>query len=375
MKVARIEVFAVDIPFRVKFSHSLKERTSSESIIVRLTLDSGHVGYGEGLPREYVTGETVESAARTIHSLIAPYLYPQNFPDSGMALSCLGGLGEHIAGCSGAAQCAVELAFLDALGKGCGKSVADLFGGPKRDKVFYTGVVSGGSVSSVVKYGMIYKILGFRYIKVKVGGGEDIRKLMILRRILGDRVDIRVDANCAWRLEEARKMIAEMRAIGVKAVEQPLAAGDFDGMALLTRDSGIDIVADESLVTVSDAIRLAESKACSIFNIRISKCGGLFNSFKIKEIANKHGIKCQLGCQVGETSILSSAGRMLALLWPDVKYLEGSYGKYLLRDDIAQNSIHFGLLGTGKKLSGSGWGLDISNAAFSKGWIRPVSCP
>jgi len=193
-----------------------------------------------------------------------------------------------------------------------------------------------------------------------------MRRLRLLRQIVGNGVDIRVDANCAWTLAEARKMIEQMRFLGVSAVEQPLPAADIEGLKKLTHDAGVNISADESLATVADAQFLAREKACSMFNIRISKCGGLFSSMRIADIARRNGIKCQLGCQVGETSILSAAGRHLALLWGDVEYVEGSYGTLLLKRDVAGRPVIFGLRGKGLPIEGPGLGIDVSEQLFKR---------
>lgn len=366
MRVTAVEVFPVDIPFRVKFSHSLKERTSSESIIVKVTLDSGQTGYGEGLPREYVTGETVASAVEVIRSKVMPLLLSREFSSAQDIVQFVSHLSHQVSACAGAAQCAVELACLDAAGKAAGVSVSEFIGGRKRHKVYYTGVIGAGPVTKVIKYGFLYRFGGFKYVKLKVGGPNDIDKLKALRQIVGYGVDIRVDANCAWTVDEAVKMIAQMRRLGVRTVEQPLPAADIEGLKKLTRDTGVTISVDESLSTVADAQLLIREKACSMFNIRISKCGGIFASQRLYETARRNGIKCQLGCQVGETSILSAAGRHLALLWDDVEYVEGSYGTLLLRQDIACKKVMFGLRGAGGPITGPGLGIHDIHTGFFK---------
>jgi len=366
VRVTAVEVFPIDIPFRVKFSHSLKERVSSESIIVRVTLDSGHTGYGEGLPREYVTGETVASAAEVICSKVMPVLLSRAFSSPQDIVQFVSHLSHQVPACAGAAQCAVELACLDAAGNAAGVSVSEFIGGRKREKVYYTGVIGAGSVAKVIKYGLIYRLGGFKFVKLKVGRPDDIERIKALRQVVGYGVDIRVDANCAWTLAEAQRVIAQMRQLGVKAVEQPLPAADIEGLKKLTRETGVIISVDESLATVADAQLLAREHACSMFNIRISKCGGLFNSLRIYDIARRNGIKCQLGCQVGETSILSAAGRHLALLWDDVEYVEGSFGTLLLRQDIVRKKVMFGYRGAGRTIPGPGLGIQSIDATLVK---------
>ena len=103
----------------------------------------------------------------------------------------------------------------------------------------------------------------------------------------------------------------------------------------------IPVIADESLCNEEDARRLIDLKACQIFNIRLSKCGGLGTATRIRRMAEKAGILCQLGCHVGETSILSAAGRHFALTVPHLSYVEGSFSPYLLVRDVVAQPVVF----------------------------------
>jgi muconate cycloisomerase len=111
---------------------------------------------------------------------------------------------------------------------------------------------------------------------------------------------------------------------------------------MLRRYVQVPIMADESLVTIEDAMRLIETNAVDYFNIRISKCGGIARSLKIASLAQKAGIRIQVGSQVGETAILSAAGRHLAAALRKVDFVEGSYGTMLLAEDVTPDPIRFG---------------------------------
>ena len=151
-------------------------------------------------------------------------------------------------------------------------------------------------------------------MKIKVGDDleRDLRSLELLRRVLGQDVDLRVDANCAWTPAEAVEAIERMGVHRIAAVEQPVAGEDVDGLRSVSDAVSVPVIADESLRTVEEARRLAETKACGAFNIRVSKCGGLLDSMRIARIADEAGIFCVVGAQVGESGILSAAGRHAA---------------------------------------------------------------
>ena len=137
-------------------------------------------------------------------------------------------------------------------------------------------------------------------------------------------------------------------------------------MAFVKSNSTIPVMADESIVTLDDAKRLIDQNACDYFNLRISKCGGIYNTLAIVELSKQMGIKIQLGCLVGETAILSAAGRHLAAHLSEVKFVEGSYSTHLLVDDIAQEEIKFGNKGEAPVFSGEGLGVNIKEDLLTK---------
>ena len=99
------------------------------------------------------------------------------------------------------------------------------------------------------------------------------------------------------------------------------------------------VIVDESLCSLDDAHRLAAARACNGFNIRVSKCGGLLHSFQVARVARDHGLVCMVGAQVGESGILSAAGRHLAAAIPDVMFVEGSAGRLLLKEDLTMENV------------------------------------
>ena len=135
------------------------------------------------------------------------------------------------------------------------------------------------------------------------------------------------------------------------AVEQPLPRGPAEDLARLRRATSVPLMADESLVTLADADALIAAEAVDYFNVRVSKCGGLSRSLSIARRAAAAGIGLQVGSQVGETAILSAAGRHLAAHLPEVAFVEGSYGTLLLTEDVSVESVRFGHRGRAPVLS------------------------
>ena len=125
-------------------------------------------------------------------------------------------------------------------------------------------------------------------------------------------------------------------------------------------------MADESLVTLEQARKLIELKACDYFNIRLSKCGGIAGSLAIAKLAQDAGIKIQVGAQVGETGILSAAGRTFAAHLPALVSAEGSFGTWLLAEDVTFENVAFGLGGRAPLLKTRGLSVTVKEDALER---------
>jgi muconate cycloisomerase len=331
--------------------HYLAERTHSENLVVKVVTDSGVVGFGEGIARQYVTGEVMESSLRFLQDHLIPRLngfHPSGPPDLLEVLAEL--LSEDNRAQAPAACCALELAILDAAGKTCGQSVAQMLGGADQPLI-YSAVIPMMSPPSFHRLLHLIRDMEMSFVKMKVGNKRDTEVLSLAREILGHKVDIRVDANGAWSSEEAEERIAAMM------------------LKRLAEQIEIPIIADESLCLERDAKKLASLDACQVFNLRLSKCGGILAANRLYEIGRKKAIAAQLGCQVGETGILSAAGRQLASSRKLI-YLEGSYSGYLLRDDIVSEPVEFGPGGVGQPLAGHGLGVNVNEQTLQHLAVR-----
>jgi muconate cycloisomerase len=137
-------------------------------------------------------------------------------------------------------------------------------------------------------------------------------------------------------------------------------------LAQVRRRVGVPIMLDESLCGMVDARRADEMGACDLFNLRLSKCGGYIPSLRLAQFARQQGLGYQLGCQVGETAILSAAGRHFASSVRDIRYVEGSYDRHLVREALGTQDITFGWGGWAPALAGMGLGVAIDPAALER---------
>ncbi len=360
MKIKKVDIWHLNCRFRYPFKHKLAIHTGSDNLVVRLTTDQGICGYGEGIPRDFVTGESLSVSLAFLHEHLGPAMLRFPAISSANLLPSLSVLQDKfVTATSPGAFCALETALLDAAGRTWNQPLAKLLGSRMAGSVTYSAVLPLAAGPQLSQFLQLVKTQGMGSVKLKVGEDNDLDTLAQARKELGEEVDLRVDANAAWTAAEAIDRIQEMEPFRLSAIEQPVAKNDFEGLRQVREAVNIPIMADESLCTIEDARRLIDLKACQLFNLRLSKVGGLINARRIKETADAAGIRCQLGCHVGETSILAAAGRHFALTQGPLAYLEGSFAPYLLSRDPVEEQVAFGQGGVGLPLPGSGLGIGV----------------
>ena len=361
MKLVAATLYALRIPFVESFSHSATERRWCDSVVVRVRDEAGTEGFGEGAPRSYVTGETVETMLDHLAGELWPLVAGREVPpveglESLAAFVPETGLAGAIA--PHATRAALELAVLDCALRRSGHGLATLLP-PRRRCVTYSGVITAGPIARAVQHARQMRAIGLRDIKLKVGFDDDVARVTAVRDALGPAASLRLDANGAWSFERAVEVLNAVGSLAIAAVEQPLTRGPVQDLARLRRATPIRVMVDESLVTLPDAETLIAAGAADLFNVRISKCGGLARSLAIASKALAAGLGVQVGSQVGETAILSAAGRHLAAALPAVAFVEGSYGTLLLAEDVSVETLRFGHRGEAPLLSGPGLGIRV----------------
>jgi len=209
---------------------------------------------------------------------------------------------------------------------------------------------------------------GFSQVKVKVGidGYDDIHRLKTIRARGGSKMDLRIDANEAWTPAQAIDRIAELEPFRITSAEQPVPHADVAGLKGVRAKVSTPIMLDESLCSYSDGEKAIEGGWCDAFNIRLSKCGGFIPSLRLAQLAKKRGLFCQMGCQVGESAILSAAGRNFACSVGGLRYLEGSYDKHLVREALGTTDLTFGWGGWAPAFIASGLSMTVDADSLAR---------
>lgn len=353
MQIEDLRISRLEIPFKVKFRHASAERSRMQSIWVEARRN-GLTGVGEGCPREYVTGESFDSAEEFFRNTRDRVIADVHSIDDLRAWQSA-----HTSeiDTNPSAWCAIELALLDLFARDQQVTVESLLGLPHlRDMFFYSAVLGDGTFRSFLKTALKYRAFGFTSFKVKLSGNLAVdRKKLETLRILGLKSDrIRVDANNLWKdHDDVNEYLTALGRIG--AVEEPVAAGDYDGMRRIAKETGTSIILDESMLRMEQLREITEDPQHWIINIRVSKMGGLLRSLELAKQARSRSIRIIVGAQVGETSVLTRAALLVAQAAGEALYAqEGAFGTRLLSEDVCASPVMFGF---GGRLKPSTFGL------------------
>jgi len=386
-RLVQLTLYSLRLPFRRPFAHAAASRDGAETLILAALLADGTIGFGEAIPRGYVTGETLSSVIETIQTFFAPRLSglePKRYADVmdfADQLPCLHLQGKNI----NCARGAVELALLDAYGRFFGESVTEIIpwlgfgafaqaGSVQPPPV--SGVLGTGSRNQIVWQSRLMRWYGLRDFKIKLGDDRDEEMLRwiescLSRDISQEDISIRADANGAWDIDTALGRCERLAFLHARCMEEPLHRNDKSHWRTLADLSEVPLMADDSLLTLSDARYLAENDLVDYFNIRIGKNGGLIPSIRLAEYASKSAKQYQLGAMVGESGILTAAGIQFLQMVPDVRFTEIGYSTFLLQRDLVRPSVRFRWGGKLPVLNGSGLGVEVQPATVSKFLTAP----
>lgn len=312
----KIQYWSFNLKFRHPFTISKGTKTHQPTLIVELE-HFGIKGYGEApsiayynIPVEKMIADLetkktfVEKFAFTEPERYWHYLH-HLFPQNPFLV------------------CALDIAAWDIYGKMKGKKLYELWNGDTRKNPVCDYTIGIDTVDKMVAK---MKEMPWPIYKIKVGTADDIAIVKALR----DNTDavLRVDANAAWDLDTALKLIPQLEKLGVELVEQPLAKDDWEGMKTLYQESSLPLYADESCVFEQDV-----EKCPGHFhgiNIKLTKCSGITPARRMIGRAKELGMKVMIGC-MNESTVGSSA---IAHLLPFIDQVDMD-GPLLLEEDVA----------------------------------------
>lgn len=296
MKISRIEIYPVTIPYRQ--SGREKEGTRKAGhVILKVFTDDGVIGLGEAATG---AGTTVSMQARQIAE-IENYFSPRLIGQDPFALENIlmrfemkSTVAKHRL--SPTAVGAIFDALYDIMGKAANVPVYNLLGGAVRKTFGLTRTVYRAAPAQMAEEAVKLKELGYKMITVQVGENPevDLQRVAYVRKAVGDH-PIEIEAAGAYTADVAIRTLKRMEEYGIESVEQPCAAGDLDGMAEVARAIDTPVIVDDGAITLNDVMEIIKRRAADIICLKPAKSGGLYISKKMAAVAEAGAIPCSAG--------------------------------------------------------------------------------
>ena len=290
MKITEVRLGLISVPLRVPFKTALRSVSSVEDVIVEIHTDTGAVGYGEAPPTGVITGDTTGAIIGAIRDHIAKTIIGRDVDDFEDLMIALNACIQK----NTSAKAAVDMALWDLYGQLYKIPVYKLMGGAKKSIVTDI-TISVNDPEEMVRDALNAIERGYDCLKVKVGKEpeKDIARLSAIRGAVPKETCIRIDANQGWTPKEAVRILNGMQEKGLdlEFVEQPVKAHDFEGLKYVTERSYVPVLADESVFSPQDALTIMQMGAADLVNIKLMKCGGLYNALKIASAAEVYGVE------------------------------------------------------------------------------------
>jgi L-alanine-DL-glutamate epimerase-like enolase superfamily enzyme len=324
MRIERVEAWVVAMRLDEPYTIAYETIEHAHNVFVRVVTNRRLVGYGCAAPDEQVTGETAQSALAAVRDVADPVLRGRDALRQTRRMEQL----REALPAAPSVRAALDMALYDLLGKTAGLPLWKLLGG-YRDRIRTSITIGILPPEATVARALAWKAQGFRSLKLKGGldAGEDVARVLAVRAAVGPELELRFDANQGYTVEESLAFVEGARAAKLEIIEQPTPKGEPDLLGRVTQAAHSPIMADESLMTLRDAFRLARRNLADMVNVKLMKVGGIAEALQIDAVARSAGLEVMVGC-MDESALAISAGLHFALARPNVHYadLDGHIG-------------------------------------------------
>ena len=328
MRISQVEAWSVSMPLAEPYTIAYETVQTTTNVFLRLETNGNVAGFGCAAPDEHVTGETPESVLRSLIDAVEPSIKGSDPLRPTMLIERL----KSQLRTQPSVLAAVDMALFDILGKTGNLPVWKLLGG-FRDRLRTSITIGILNEKETVECARACVEQGFKCLKLKGGIDvlSDIERVLKVRDVVGDRIELRFDANQGFSMEETLMFVEQTRRARLELIEQPTPRGKPDLLKRVTSGVPIPVMADESLMTLRDAFRIAHRGLADMVNVKLMKVGGISEALQINSVARSAGLEVMVGC-MDEAALAIAAGLHFALARPNVAYadLDGHLG--LIRD-------------------------------------------
>jgi O-succinylbenzoate synthase len=347
MRIASVEVVPYALPFREPYVTARGRLDCREMVLLRLRSEEGLVGLGEAVPLSLRGGAPL--------ALVVDELERLGKRDSLDEATLRG----NAIALSPPARCAALTALLDLRGR---RAAAERGASPSPSPpVRCNATLVAGEPAAVAADAEHWAADGFTSFKLKLGAGDDVGQARAVREAIGPQARIRVDANGAWDMETAKRVLAELEPLDVELAEQPVST--LEDSAEVAASTSIPIAADEGIASRADAERAVAAGACALTGVKLSKVGGPEAAIEIAEILPSY-LSSALDGPVGIAAAAQVAQTLREAADPgDPGLAHGLATQRLFASTIAsaECELHDGML---HPPPGPGLGVEIDEAAL-----------
>jgi L-alanine-DL-glutamate epimerase-like enolase superfamily enzyme len=318
MKIAHIEAWPVPMTLAEPYTIAYETLSATTNVFLRLETSAGIIGYGCAAPDLEVTGETPAGVMDACSNVIVPAFQGS---DPLRPLMLMERIRPRLKA-QPAAMAMADMALFDILGKAAGLPLYKLLGG-FRDRMRTSITIGILPVRETVAKAIERTGQGFRALKIK-GGTDvdaDIERLIKVREAVGKKIELRFDANQGYSEDEVLQFVAAVRPARLELIEQPTPRAQDGLLGRVTQQVSLPIMADESLMNLKDAFRLAKKGLVDMINIKLMKVGGIDEALKINAVSRAADLEVMVGC-MDESALGIAAGLHFAMARPNVKYAD-----------------------------------------------------
>jgi L-alanine-DL-glutamate epimerase-like enolase superfamily enzyme len=334
VRITGIEVWQQRMRLSEPYTIAYETIESTTNVFLEIKTNEKIIGIGCAAPDLQVTGELPEDVLHACDEVIGPLLKGTDPLRIALHVTRLKAKLPH----NPSALAMVDMALYDIMGKTAGLPVYKMLGG-FRDRMKTSVTIGILPTAETVARAREFVRRGFKALKIK-GGVDvegDIERILKVREAVGEKIELRFDANQGYTVESALHFVQASRAARIELIEQPTPKSEPGELGRVTKGVSIPVMADESIMSLLDAFKMAKRDLLDMVNIKLMKVGGIFEALQINAVARAANLEVMVGC-MDEAALGIAAGLHFALARPNVSYADLD-GHLDLVDDPTLGSV------------------------------------